>query len=414
MPVPSNWTLQDTVDKPIYTNVQMPFENTPPLVPEENPTAVYRTTFDVPPAWKDRRIVIHFGGVESYYEFSVNGSFVGMAKDTRLPSEFDITDYLVSGPNTLAVKVIRWSDSSYVEDQDQWWMAGIYRDVYLYSTDPAFIHDVFASADYDYRARVGHLNAKLAFSYIRSRENDPWPGGGPPEPFLVTATLYDQDGTVSWTDTARIDNSFRVSEYEVELTGDLPGVEPWSSENPALYRLVLTLRNHAGSEIETRCVRVGFRRVELGDRELLINGMPVLIRGVNRHEHDDRLGKVMTRERMIEDIRTLKQFNFNAVRTSHYPNTMEWYDLCDEYGLYLVDEADIEAHANYDTICRDPRWALAFEERMMRMVVRDKNHPSIIAWSAGNESGHGENHVNAIARIRAYDPSRVIHHEGEV
>jgi beta-galactosidase len=181
-----------------------------------------------------------------------------------------------------------------------------------------------------------------------------------------------------------------------------------------LYTLVLTLRDESGREIEHRCVRVGFRRIEIRNRELLINGRAVLIRGVNRHEHDDTLGKVMTRELMELDIKTLKRFNFNAVRTSHYPDTMEWYDLCDEYGIYLVDEANIEAHANYHSICRDPRWAHAFEERMMRMVVRDKNHPSVIAWSAGNESGHGENHVRAIERVRAYDPSRVIHHEGEV
>ena len=193
-----------------------------------------------------------------------------------------------------------------------------------------------------------------------------------------------------------------------------PACDPWSSESPSLYRLVLTLVAPDGSPVESRCIRVGFRRVELGDRELLINGRPVLIRGVNRHEHDDQRGKVMTRELMLRDITTLKRFNFNAVRTSHYPDTMEWYDLCDEYGIYLVDEANIEAHANYHSICRDPRWARAFDERMMRMVVRDRNHPSVIAWSAGNETGHGENHVRAIERIRAYDPSRPIHHEGEV
>ncbi len=414
MPVPSNWTLQDTGDLPVYTNVKMPFENNPPFVPQENPTGVYRRSFEVPSGWTDRRIVVHFGGVESYYELFVNGCFVGMAKDTRLPSEFDLTGLVRSGGNTIAVKVVRWSDSSYIEDQDQWWMAGIYRDVYLYSTEPAFIADVFARADYDVQATTGRLRATAHFAYVPVSDDDPCSRGGPVEPYEIRGTLVDREGMSCWSGSARVDPSFRVDEYRVELSADLPGVDPWSSEEPTLYRLLLSLHGPDGRQIETRCVRVGFRRVEIRDRELLINGRAVMIKGVNRHEHDDRLGKVMTRELMIRDIRTLKSFNFNAVRTSHYPDTIEWYDLCDEYGIYLVDEADIEAHANYDTICRDPRWARAFEERMMRMVLRDRNHPSIIAWSAGNETGHGENHVAAIERVRACDPSRVIHHEGEV
>ena len=414
IPVLSNLTLEDTGDHPIYTNVKMPFPNTPPTVPAENPTGVYRRTFEVPESWDGRRVVIHFGGVESYYELYVNGSFAGMAKDTRLPSEFDITGLVHSGANQLAVKVIRWSDSSYIEDQDQWWMAGIYRDVYLYSTASAFLEDVFAKADYDYEQRVGRLETSVKFAYVPVSEDDPWRESGPQEDYAVRAELVAASGETVWQGTARIDPSFRVSEYEVTLSAKLPGAGPWSSEEPTLYSLVLTLVTSAGEHVESRCVRLGFRRVELRDRELLINGKPVLIRGVNRHEHDDTRGKVMSQELMLGDITTLKRFNFNAVRTSHYPDTMEWYDLCDEYGIYLVDEANIEAHANYQTICRDPRWALAFEERMMRMVVRDKNHPSVIAWSAGNESGHGENHVRAIDRVRSYDPSRVIHHEGEV
>ena len=414
MPVPSNWTLHDTGDLPIYTNVQMPFENRPPFVPEENPTAVYRREFTIPDSWRGRRVVVHFGGVESYYELYVNGRFVGMAKDTRLPSEFDITSFVSMGANRIAVKVIRWSDSSYVEDQDQWWMAGIYRDVYLYSTEPAFLADVFARADYDYVARCGELHATVHFAYVPISTEDPCGRSGPVEAYRVDATLVDTEGLSCWRARARIDASFRVNEYAVELTAHKAGIRPWSSEEPTLYRLLLELRGPDGRLIEVRCVRIGFRRVEISDRKLLINGRAVMIKGVNRHEHDDRLGKVMTRELMLRDIRTLKSFNFNAVRTSHYPDTIEWYDLCDEYGIYLVDEADIEAHANYHSICRDPRWARAFEERMIRMVLRDKNHPSVIAWSAGNESGHGENHVAAIERVRAYDPSRVIHHEGEV
>ena len=413
IPVPSNWTVQDTFDKPIYTNVQMPFENTPPVVPAENPTGVYARSFSVPKEWAGRRVVLHIGGAESYLEVFVNGLFVGMAKDTRLPSEFDLTPFVAAGENSLVCKVIKWSDASYVEDQDQWWMGGIYRDVYLYSTAPAQIQDVFARGDYDVERRSGALRVRAHFAYVPVSSDDEFAESGPTSDHRIVARLEDRSGNAIWEGSALVGRSFRENEYDVELSADLPGIEAWSSEQPTLYTLLLSLE-HRTETIDVRSVRVGFRRIEISGRELLINGKPVMIRGVNRHEHDERLGKVMTRERMLEDIRILKRFNFNAVRTSHYPDTIEWYDLCDEYGIYLVDEANIEAHANYASICRDPRWARAFEERMMRMVLRDKNHPSVISWSAGNESGHGENHVQGIAAMRAYDPSRVIHHEGEV
>lgn len=414
MPVPSNWTLMETGDEPIYTNVQMPFPNTPPFAPEENPTGVYRHTFQLPPEWSGRRVVIRFGGVESYYEFAVNGRFAGMAKDTRLESDFDITSLVVPGENTLAVTVLRFSDSSYIEDQDQWWMAGIYRGVTLISTEPAYLADIRTHADYNPADGVGALRATLRFDYAPVSPDDPWSRTGPSDAFVARAKLLAPDGSTVHRFEERIDPSFRVSEYEVDLACTVRGVRPWSSEDPALYRLVVSLHDPAGRHVESRAVRLGFRRIEIRNRELLINGRPVLMRGVNRHEHDETRGKVMTRELMLTDIRTLKQFNFNAVRTSHYPDTPEWYDLCDEYGIYLVDEANIESHANYHSICRDPRWARAFEERMLRMVARDRNHPSIIAWSAGNESGHGPNHVRAIELMRAADPTRPIHHEGEL
>ncbi len=414
MPVPSNWTLEDTGDEPIYTNVRMPFENNPPFVPDENPTGVYRKTFELPAEWNGRRVVVHFGGVESCYELYVNGVFAGMAKDTRLPSEFDITRLVEPGENRIAVKVVRWSDASYIEDQDQWWMAGIYRDVYLYSTASAYIEDVEARADYSTDSREGVLDVTARFAYRSVGSDDPASRSGPQRSFLLDAELYDCEETVVWTARNRIDPSFRVRQYVESFHAVLPGVAPWSSESPALYRLVLTLSTQQGSRIESRCVRVGFRNVRIADRKLLINGRAVPIRGVNRHEHDGRRGKVMSRALMIRDIVLLKQFNFNAVRTSHYPDTIEWYDLCDEYGLYLIDEANIEAHANYHSICRDPRWRRAFEERMTNMVLRDRNHPSVIIWSAGNESGHGENHMRAIDLVRELDPTRPIHHEGEV
>ena len=414
--VPGNWTLQDTEDHPIYTNVQMPFENNPPFVPEENPTALYAQTFTLPESFYNRRTIVHVGAVESYYELFVNGEFMGLAKDSRLPSEFDITGLVREGENEIVIKVLRFSDSSYIEDQDQWWMAGIFRDVSLYSVGAASVDDVWVTGDYDSQTGGGTLDlfARFAWRPVSPDGRVQHGESGPPGDYTIAAELHDPSGIVIWQGAGMTGASFRRDAYEVRLQTSVPGVHPWSSESPSRYTVVLVLRDPDGNTVEARSVRTGFRRIEIRDRELLINGMPVLIRGVNRHEHDDRLGKVMTRERMLQDIRLLKQFNFNAVRTSHYPDTEEWYDLCDEYGIYLIDEANIEAHANYNSICRDPRWRSAFVERCTRMVARDRNHPSVIGWSAGNETGHGENHVHAIEAIRSLDPSRFIHHEGEV
>ena len=403
--VPGNWTMQG-YDRPHYTNVIMPFDNRPPFVPDANPTGVYRTRFNLPENWRERRVVLHFGGVESCYYVYLNDELVGMSKDSRLPAEFDLTPYLRRGKNTLAVMVIRWSDGSYLEDQDHWWMAGVYRDVYLYSTAQEYIQDVFATAELDKRLVHGRLKITTKLSFT----SDPGPGTD----FLVKAQLYDShrqvvlpaplEGTIS--------GSYRRDTYELNLQTRVSRPRQWSAEAPHLYTLVVSLCNGRGKVIERTSCRVGFRRVEITGRQLLINGRPVLIKGVNRHEHDDRTGKTLSRERMLQDIFVLKQFNFNAVRTAHYPNDPLWYDLCDEYGLYVVDEANIEHHANYATLCRDPRWAQSFMERGTNMVERDKNHPCIIMWSLGNESGYGENHDRIADWIRQHDSTRPLHHEG--
>ncbi len=398
--VPGNWTLQG-YDKPHYTNVQMPWKNDPPFVPsDDNPTGLYRKTFNVPPAWKGRRVVLHFGGVESMLYVYINGTFVGMSKDSRLPAEFDITPHLKSGRNVLGAMVIRYCDGSYIEDQDHWWMAGIYRDVYLYSTEESYIQDVFATATLDANYRDGLLSVKTKLGFLQEPRRD----------FSLEAILYHKN-KVALTLRGAISHSYRIDHYETTLRGKVKRVLPWSSESPNLYTLVVLLKDGSRVLETTRC-RVGFRTVEVKGRELLINGKPVLMRGVNRHDHHDALGKTIPRETMIRDIEVLKQFNFNAVRTSHYPNDPLWYDLCDEYGLYVLDEANIESHANYATICRNPRWSQAFYERCMHMVLRDKNHACVIGWSLGNESGYGENHDRAADAIRAYDPSRFIHNEG--
>lgn len=411
IPVPSNWTMQGLWDRPHYTNQAMPFDAPVPLTPAENATGIYRTTFELPSDWAERRVVIHLGGVESYLELYLNGQFIGMSKDSRLPAEFELTAALQPGTNTLSAKVIRYSDGSWLEDQDHWWMAGMYRDVYLYSTEPAYIEDTHADPDLDLKSGDGQLTVSTKLNFPRYPER--WGNQGPRGDYTIDVTVMDDDETlfeasdvISW--------SFRRQHYLSEIDVRIPAVQPWSAESPKLYTVCVTLSDCDGRELESRAWRTGFRHVEIIGNELLFNGKAVLIKGVNRHDHDDTLGKYITRETMMKDILTLKRFNFNAVRSAHYPNDTLWYDLCDEYGLYVLDEANLESHAKYNTMPHDPRFETAFIERNTRMVQRDRNHPSIFGWSTGNETGHGMNFVKTIEAIRALDSTRTVHHEGEL
>ncbi|MBD3244057.1 MAG: DUF4981 domain-containing protein, partial [Chitinivibrionales bacterium] len=404
--VPGNWTMQGH-DKPWYTNIIMPFPHDPPQVPVDNPTGLYRTSFSLPATWRKRRVVVHFGGVESAFFVYVNGHEVGFGKGSRTPTELDITPYLVPGRNVLAAKVIRWSDGSYLEDQDHWWMAGIYRDVYLYSTDTTYIADVFARAGLDDALRDGVLSTTVRVGRV----------GAFPAGYRVGLQLYSPAGRPLFGRPLEgvlpdDDNPWRRADPEVTLERSVRSVKQWSAEKPDLYTVVVTLHDPRGKTVEVTSCRVGFRRVEVCDRELRVNGKPVLFSGVNRHDHHDTRGKAVTRESMLADARLMKQFNVNAVRTCHYPNDPEWYDICDEYGLYVIDETNIETHAFYDRICNDPQWSAAFLDRGMRMVERDKNHPCVIEWSLGNESGYGPNHDAMAGWIRRRDPSRPIHYEG--
>lgn len=411
--VPGNWTMQGFADKPVYTNVKMPFENDPPFVPEKNPTGIYRKRFDLPKDWASRRIVLHVGGAESVLEVFCNGEFAGMGKDCRLPSEFDLTDFVKAGRNELVLRVIRWSDGSYLEDQDHWWQAGVYRSTYLYSTAKyGFIEDIFANGDWDLEKNVALLKFSCRIGVrpekdIGQRSNE-WGD------FSVELALSDLKGKALWKSLLPISGSFRKDLFSASVESEIAGLKPWSSETPNLYYLTVTLRDGSSRFVETRRCRVGFRNIRLAYRELQINGKAVLIKGVNRHEHDECNGKTLSLESMLKDIMLLKQFNFNAVRTCHYPNDHRWYDLCDEYGIYVLDEANVESHANYASLCRDPRWKNAMVERCRRMVLRDRNHPCIFGWSLGNESGYGENHVAAAEAVRALDDSRILHHEGEI
>ncbi|MEO6876236.1 MAG: glycoside hydrolase family 2 TIM barrel-domain containing protein [Opitutaceae bacterium] len=408
LPVPSNWTMHGH-DRPHYTNVIMPFPNPPPCVPELNPTGLYRTTLTVPNDWTGRRVILHVGGAESVLYLWLDGQPVGLAKDTRLPSEFDLTPYVQAGStHVLAAVVVKWSDASFVEDQDQWWMGGIHREVYLYSQAEHYLEDVFARGELDDQLRDGHLRVSV-------RVGAP---GLEATGCKIRLQLFDAKSRPVLRPTAESPaeskDTWRHPRKLVEF--DLPVRRPkqWSAEEPNLYTLVTTLVGPDGREVEHTSCRIGFRRIEVQHRQLLINGAPVRLAGVNRHEHDDTHGKAVTREGMLRDILVMKQFNVNAVRTSHYPNDAHWYDLCDEYGLYVFDEADVESHAFYQEICRDNRYAPAFLDRGLRMVERDKNHPSIIAWSLGNESGYGAHHDAMAAWIRHRDPSRLVHYEGAI
>jgi beta-galactosidase len=406
--VPGNWTLQG-YGVPHYTNVQMPFAGDPPRVPEANPTGIYATSFAVPAAWTGRRVVIHFGGAESVLYVYVNGRAVGMGKDSRLPSEFDLTPFVTFGAeNELVAIVVKWSDATFIEDQDQWWMGGLHREVYLYSTPTVHLADVFATGGLENDFREGRLKLQVRVGFPAQ----------PEEGWKVEAALYDPAGRGVWAKPLVQEVSAGATEawprLQAHFDAAVKRVLPWSAELPRLYRLVITLRNAAGKAVDWTSTRVGFRTIEVGDRKLLVNGRRIFIKGVNRHDHHDTKGKALDRETMRLDAVRMKQFNFNAVRTSHYPNDPYWLDLCDELGLYVIDEANLECHAFYYQVARDPRYAGAFLDRAVRMVERDKNHPAIILWSLGNESGNGWNHEAMAGWIRSYDPSRGLHYEGGI
>ena len=408
MPVPANWTMHREDDLPHYTNVVMPFENRPPFVPSDNPTGVYKTVFHLAEGWKQDRVIIQFGGAESVLYVYLNGQLVGMSKDSRLPCEFDLTSALAEGENVLVAVCIRWSDSSYLEDQDHWWMAGLYRSVTLYTTKSTWIEDAFVSCVLHEDGLGGTLSLDLKTQSV----DDP----GYNVVHGVHLHLETLDGEIlrdSVMESGLL-GSFRNSHNRLETKCSLARVKAWSPEEPHLYRAILSLKDERGNLLDLRTYKVGFKSVRVGNRELLINGKPIYIKGVNRHDHDPDSGKTVSREAMIKEIELLKQFNFNAVRTAHYPNDPMWYDLCDEFGILVLDEANFECHDNYHMLCRDPRWSDSIFERVQRMVLRDRNHPCVYGWSLGNESGYGENHVRAAEWVRANDKTRIVHYEGAV
>ena len=400
--VPGNWTRQG-YDKPHYTNVQMPWPDQPPFVPSENPTGVYRRDFTLDTLAEDERIILHFGGVESCFFVFVNGVEIGMAKDSRTDSEFDITGCVHTGINRLAVIVIRWSDGSFVEDQDHWWMAGIYRDVYIRRVRNAHIRDCFARVSLADNYTTGVIDIKLEVNFSTPIH---------PQGYSATARIYDAAGKSLFPDGLPIDIEVNKGMAVGFAKIEIPGARLWSAEDPYLYRMTVTLNDPEGKCVEATGCRLGMRSVELRDSNILVNGKAIKFIGVNRHDHDPVTGKTVSLETMRRDVELMKQFNFNAVRTCHYPNDARFLDLCDEYGLYVIDEANIESHAYYDLLSDDTNWVQAMLDRVMRMAIRDKNHSSVIFWSLCNESGDGANFGALAGWLRRYDPSRVIHAEG--
>lgn len=405
-PVPSNWQMQG-YDAPIYTNVRYPIDTTPPRVPQENPTGCYSLTFRVDESWRaDGQTQIIFDGVNSAFHLWCNGEWVGYSQDSRLPAAFDLSPYLQSGDNRICVMVMRWSAGTWLEDQDMWRMSGIFRSVWLLNKPTLHLCDVQLTPQLDalYRDAELLVNLSVAAPFALLEE------------LTVKVELWDDDRLVASHQQSPgspiIDERGNYAERAaIRLPVERPAL--WSAETPDCYRAVVSLWR--GDEpIEAEAWDIGFRRVEIKNGLLLLNGKPLLIRGVNRHEHHHQRGQVVTEEDMVQDILLMKQNNFNAVRCSHYPNTPRWYELCNRYGLYVVDEANIETHGMVpmNRISDDPAWLPAFSARVSRMLQSNRNHPSIIIWSLGNESGGGGNHEAMYHWLKRNDPSRPVQYEG--
>ena len=412
---------------------------------ERNPTGVYRRTFTIPAEWQDKEVYIHFGSVSSAFYVWVNGQRVGYSQGAMEPAEFRITPYInpspnpsrgrgvqkasprggLEGVNHITLEVLKYSDGSYLEDQDQWRLAGIHRGIYLYATEKIRIRDfgVRTILDKDYRDAQLIIHPELAVSEGQRGEG-----------YYVTAALYAPDGQEviapslsreGWGGSAdtmlNLDAKGSILNDRTPqrgypkwgwLTATVKNPKKWTAETPNLYTLELLLKDSLDQTVQKITTKVGFRSVEIKNGQLLVNGIPTRLRGVNRHEMDPKTGKVMTEELMLRDIRLMKQANVNAVRTCHYPNCERWYELCDSLGLYVMDEADIEEHGLRGRLASDPSWAAAWIDRMQRLVIRDRNHPSVIFWSLGNEAGWGTNFALTAAWTHEYDPTRPVHYEG--
>lgn len=405
--VPGAWQTQG-IDLPQYSNARYVFPLEPPFLPAENPVGLYRKNFTIPADWSKQRVYLNFEGVNSAFHVWVNGQMTGYSQGSRMPSEFDITAALVAGNNLVAVQVYKWSDGSYLEDQDMWRWSGILRDVYLLARPAVHIADIHQETVLDDQFAKADLILKLSLGNAEAlAESDGLPG-----PYRLRVSLLGSGESAVWeTETAL---KMPLSGYEARsvLKAGIVKPLPWTAETPNLYTLICSLFNGKGDLLETTRTRLGFRRIEVKNGQLLVNGKAVKLLGVNRHEFHPENGPTVSNADMLADILLMKRCNINTVRTAHYPNDSRWYELCDRYGLYVIDEADLETHGFRLAKPTDsPSWRKAFIDRAVRMVEGHKNHPSIIMWSLGNEASYGRNHDAMAKEIRRLDPSRLIHYQ---
>ena len=411
--VPGAWTRQISEDKPHYTNIVMPWSGyEPPNVPEDNPTGIYQKVINISSNSMSDKCILHIGSAESIVLVFCNGVFTGLGKDSRLPSEFNLTPYLHEGENILTLVIPKWSDATWIEDQDHWFHGGLHRSLWIERKESLHISDVHLVCDFDPDEFRGSIEGKVLISE--------------PKRGLSTNIILETLSGKIITESGQLEVSVSKSDSPLEellesysFTGvqstfvlkDLP-IKPWTSETPNLYNVFVELFDEEGNCQEVITQRVGFRRVEVKERELRINGKAIVIHGVNRHDHHPITGKTQTKNELKEELISMKLHNINAIRTAHYPNDPEVLHLCDELGLYVIDEANCESHARLSSLALNPRFHAAIEERTKRMFQRDRNHPSIIGWSLGNESGFGPGQVAVAAWIRSEDPSRFLHYEG--
>lgn len=423
--VPGNWEVQG-YGKPVYTNTIYPWEDrsektyirpsadgglvpNPPYIPAKNPTGCYRRKFMLPEHFAGKRLVLRFEGAETAYYVWLNGKCVGFAKDSKLPSEFDITEFAREGENLLCVQVMHFADSSYLEDQDYWYLSGIYRNVMLIAKPKMGIEDYTIRAVPD----LHHLTGEIECDVKVTRE----------EGFAdcrVRMNLYDKNGALVCGGEGNVQPAakYRTDVVPTANTGRVRAhadkVELWTTQTPVLYRAVIELLGPDGTVLDVEACNIGFKTVEVQDGVVLLNGQRLVVFGVNRHEHCWEGGRTVSRGHMLEEIKQMKRMNVNSVRTCHYPDSPDWYELCDEYGILLICECDIETHGVEGALTHDPAWAANFVDRAMRMVCNYKNHPSIYSWSLGNESGTGANHAAMYGFIKEYDHTRLCQYEAGV
>ncbi|MCM4157027.1 glycoside hydrolase family 2 TIM barrel-domain containing protein [Gramella sp. AN32] len=408
--VPANWEFNG-YGTPIYVNHPFEFavENpNPPFIENEmNSAGIYRRTIDLPAGWKDKQVFIHLGAVKSAFRLYVNGNYVGLGEDSKLESEYELTDFVKPGKNLITIEVRRWSDGSYLEAQDFWRISGIERDVYLYARPKIHFYDVFVKSE----LINNYTDGDFSFNIELWNRTDTEQGEN-----TVVAKLFDaSENQIYKVEQKTTGLKRKLGKTMLHFKKLVPNVKSWSAETPYLYDLEVSLLDPQGNLLEVINIDVGFKSYEIDGYQFLVNGKTVLFKGVNRHESHPETAHVVTREQMLEDIRIMKELNLNAVRLSHYPNAPLWYKLCDKYGFYVIDEANIESHGMYynpeKTLGNDPNWEHAHMLRIKRMVERDKNHPSVVAWSLGNEAGNGWNFYKAYLWLKGYDSTRPVQYE---